>query len=64
MTPQEAEDQAREYIDRALDSQRALGHESTLTDAEYRRAVERAAQAFVELVEPAPDESESAAVAA
>lgn len=64
MTTREIEDQAREYIDKALESQRALGHESTPTEEEYQRAVARAARAFAELAEPASDDEAEQAVPA
>lgn len=58
MTTEELEAHAREYIDKTLESQRASGHESKPTEAEYQRAVSRAAQAFAELAEPAADEED------
>jgi hypothetical protein len=58
MTVKDAETQAQAYIDKVLESQRELGHESKLSRDEYERAVARAAQAFVDLAEPAPDQQE------
>ena len=58
MTSEEIEARARDYIDNALELQRALGHESKITEAEYQQAVARAARAFSELAEPASDEEE------
>ncbi len=52
MTPRESFDaHAQSYIDSALDRQRQLGLEPHLSDEQYRRAVERAADAFAEVVE-------------
>jgi hypothetical protein len=61
MTRKEAEIQAEEYINKVLASQKALGHKSKLSEAEYRRAVDRAAQAMADLSQPAdlPEESEA-----
>ena len=58
MTSEQIQAQARQYIDKALEAQRALGHESKVTEAEYQQAVARAARAFSELAEPASDEDE------
>jgi len=58
MTSEETEARAREYIDKALEAQRALGHESKITEAEYQQAIARAARAFSDLAEPASDEDE------
>jgi len=60
MTPNEAENQAQAYIDKVLASQRALGHETTVSDADYQRAVARAGRALADLAEPAPNEEEEA----
>lgn len=59
MTTKEAEAQAQAYIDKVLESQREQGHEANISDAEYQRAVSRAAQALADLAEPAPDEDEA-----
>jgi hypothetical protein len=52
MTPEEANARAQAYVDRVLQSQRDLGHESKLTDEEYQRAVDRAAKALADVAEP------------
>lgn len=48
----EAVSRAQAYVDKVLDAQRALGYVSEVSDAEYRRAIDRAAHAFVELARP------------
>lgn len=62
MTPQEARERAEAYVDRVLKSQRDLGHGGELSDEDYRRTVDRAAQALTELAEPErePDADEQA----
>jgi hypothetical protein len=59
MTHEEAEAHAQSYVDRVLESQKALGHESKLSDEEYRQTIDRTAQAFAGLVEPEPTPDES-----
>jgi len=48
MTRKEAEAQAEEYINKVVASQKAFGFEPDLSDSEYRRAVNRAAQAMTD----------------